>query len=503
VFLRIRPTPEEAAMHDALMTYAGRVWDACPAGSSGARLAVTVLARRACSSAGSLARSAERRLELLFPAAATPPELQGVLPFATGGDEPPDLILGASGFRDAAQERMLLEDILRLARAAALAESKIIALSRLLARTLEPAIVFTEYRDTLQRLAVALTCIDAVQLHGGLTLRERTEVLRRFTTGDARLLLATDAGSEGLNLHHRCRLVINLELPWTPTRIEQRVGRVDRIGQVRRVHAIHLVAARSCEESTLARIAVRTARLRATMDPLTPLPDERRVAESALAGAPLPEIDASAAIPPGVTTIDLRREAEEEASRIHIARGLLSAGDVVPDGRPVMARFHGRRHRSASPRGIWLFRVVFADPAGEQAWEAMIPMGGILLRRPVNLIAYTRAALDPRQPLLLVRLLEARDAARRQLSDSLVHAVRLWCAREKGLVAELQQKRARLSAVLLQPGLFHPGRQRDAASQHHALNEALGRCEARLGELESPTGGRVDSCELVLAAMLG
>src|SRR5207244_8092968 len=93
-----------------------------------------------------------------------------------------------------------------------------------------------------------------LQLHGGLTARERIDVLRQFTAGETRVLLATDAASEGLNLHHRCRLVVNLELPWTPLRLEQRIGRVDRLGQRRRVHAVHLVAMNADEESLAARL---------------------------------------------------------------------------------------------------------------------------------------------------------------------------------------------------------------------------------------------------------
>ena len=92
------------------------------------------------------------------------------------------------------------------------------------------------------RLASVLEDLTPVTLHGGLTSRERHENLRRFTNGASRLLLATDAASEGLNLQQRCRLVVNLELPWTPLRLEQRIGRVERIGQTRRVHAVHLLA---------------------------------------------------------------------------------------------------------------------------------------------------------------------------------------------------------------------------------------------------------------------
>ena len=88
-----------------------------------------------------------------------------------------------------------------------------------------------------------------------MTGGERHDVLRRFVNGEVTLLLATDAASEGLNLHQRCRLVINLELPWTPVRLEQRIGRVERLGQQRRVHAVHLLAANTCEEESVAVLA--------------------------------------------------------------------------------------------------------------------------------------------------------------------------------------------------------------------------------------------------------
>jgi hypothetical protein len=54
---------------------------------------------------------------------------------------------------------------------------------------------------------------------------------------------------------------VNLELPWTPLRLEQRAGRIDRIGQQRRPHAVHLVAAGTCEETTLATLVSRARRM--------------------------------------------------------------------------------------------------------------------------------------------------------------------------------------------------------------------------------------------------
>src|SRR4029453_15599911 len=81
-----------------------------------------------------------------------------------------------------------------------------------------------------------------VILHGGMTRDERSAALDEFDRRSRLVLLATDAAGEGLNLKGGCRLVGNLELPWNPMRLEQRIGRVDRIGQTRTVHAIHLVA---------------------------------------------------------------------------------------------------------------------------------------------------------------------------------------------------------------------------------------------------------------------
>ena len=94
---------------------------------------------------------------------------------------------------------------------------------------------------------------------------ERAAAVGRFNGGDARVLLATDAAGEGLNLQQRCRLVVNLELPWNPMRLEQRIGRVDRIGQQRTVHAINLLASGTAESGLLLRLARRINQARHTV----------------------------------------------------------------------------------------------------------------------------------------------------------------------------------------------------------------------------------------------
>ena len=270
--IRVRLHGAERLLHDALGRYVRAVWRHAPAGSrAGSRLAMLVLSKRALSSAGSLATSIERRAAILAldPAAvleqlALP--LTHAAPETTSddADEEPGLrSLGVPGLGDASRERLWLGRLLALAREATRHESKLAVLQRLLSRTRDTVIVFTEYRDTLVSVARSLgTIAPLAVLHGGLSGRERQNALEAFANGTARVLLTTDAAGEGLNLHARCRWVVSLELPWSPRRIEQRIGRVDRIGQTRRVHALHLVATGTAEGHLLARLALKMDRVR-------------------------------------------------------------------------------------------------------------------------------------------------------------------------------------------------------------------------------------------------
>jgi superfamily II DNA/RNA helicase len=123
----------------------------------------------------------------------------------------------------------------------------------------------------------------AFVLHGGLTREERASVLASFARDPHGLLLATDAAAEGLNLHHHCRLVVNLELPWNPMRLEQRIGRVDRIGQRRTVHAFHLIARGTGESRLLGRLRARVGAAQAEFGAPDPLADERQTAHLVMA----------------------------------------------------------------------------------------------------------------------------------------------------------------------------------------------------------------------------
>jgi superfamily II DNA or RNA helicase len=120
-------------------------------------------------------------------------------------------------------------------------------------------IIFTEHRDTLNYLAHQIRNVlgrgDAVvTIHGGTRRDERRVIRESFTHNpDTRILVATDAAGEGLNLQ-AAHLMINYDLPWNPNRIEQRFGRIHRIGQRNTCRLWNLVAEDTREGQVFTRL---------------------------------------------------------------------------------------------------------------------------------------------------------------------------------------------------------------------------------------------------------
>ena len=286
------------------------------------QLVAMVLGKRAFSSAWSLAASVERRLGAI--SGSLPAPAQWTLPFdldADPADEAPYPV--APAFDRPDEESLILRQLLDTARRAQVDDRKLSALRRLLRRVQEPVIVFTEYRDTLEALASEVGRLrTTTTLHGGQTPQERREAVNAFTDGAADLLLATDAGAEGLNLQGRCRLVVNLELPWNPIRLEQRIGRVDRIGQTRTVHAINLFAEGTAESTVLAGLLRRLDRMHAS---------EIEIAASVISRAAPPLRNAGATLEGGTETVDLKASARAEAARIKTTRTMRHAPSRADD----------------------------------------------------------------------------------------------------------------------------------------------------------------------------
>jgi superfamily II DNA or RNA helicase len=120
-------------------------------------------------------------------------------------------------------------------------------------------IVFTEHRDTLEYLAERIRGLfgdpaAVVTIHGGVRREQRHTTTDLFTQDvGTRVLVATDAAGEGLNLQ-RAHLMVNYDLPWNPNRIEQRFGRIHRIGQTEVCHLWNLIATDTREGQVFQRL---------------------------------------------------------------------------------------------------------------------------------------------------------------------------------------------------------------------------------------------------------
>ena len=123
----------------------------------------------------------------------------------------------------------------------------------------EKLIVFTEHKDTLEYLATRIRQLlgshdTVITIRGGMTRDERHRVEELFRQDkEVRVLVATDAAGEGINLQ-RAHLMVNYDLPWNPNRIEQRFGRIHRIGQIEVCHLWNLVAKETREGQVFERL---------------------------------------------------------------------------------------------------------------------------------------------------------------------------------------------------------------------------------------------------------
>ncbi len=265
--------------------------------------AMQIVKKRALSSRAALAKTLDHRLEALRKEEAReePPDrselrdLQADLPLGeTAAERTARRILRSAIPRDEKRRKSeirALNAIRRLLGKLPEEDPKIEALLAEIRQAFgedpaEKIIVFTEYRDTLEAIQARLDADPAlvaryVILRGGLSRGQRRARQEAFELPATRLLLATDAASEGLNLQRQCRRVIHFELPWNPNRLEQRNGRVDRYGQTRNPIIRYLHYPDSPEEDVLSQLVVKIERMAAdrvsTADVLGLVAGERRI----------------------------------------------------------------------------------------------------------------------------------------------------------------------------------------------------------------------------------
>ncbi|WP_161896306.1 helicase-related protein [Gordonia spumicola] len=262
--------------------------------------ALTVLQRRLASSTHAVLRSLQRRRDRLVArradliAGRVPADDQVTLPPADAFDDPDEfsaeefeqleeqVVDAATAARTVAEldaEIVILEDLVRLATRVRdrgddrkWAELRSLLTDRDLLRDAAGAprklIVFTEHKDTLEYLVGQIRNVlgsdDAVvTIHGGTRRTDRVAVREQFTNEPDRLVLvATDAAGEGLNLQ-AAHLMVNYDLPWNPNRLEQRFGRIHRIGQRNVCRLWNIVAADTREGQVYTRLLAKMEQQRA------------------------------------------------------------------------------------------------------------------------------------------------------------------------------------------------------------------------------------------------
>ena len=280
-----RLSPEEMALYEAVTAYVREEMNRAESLEEGRRrtvgFALTLLQRRLASSPLAIARSLERRRKRLE--ARLSEVRRGLAPsFPVLEEEDieekeefpdeeledaPEVLDQATAAHTAAE----LEAEIRTLKALEAQAKRLLQqeqdrkwqeLRRLLESDLirgRKLIVFTEHRDTLEYLEKRLSTFlgrpeAVVVLHGGLSREERRLRQARFAQDPkVALLVATDAAGEGVNLQ-QAHLMVNYDLPWNPSRLEQRFGRIHRIGQTEVCHMWNLVAANTREGEVYLRL---------------------------------------------------------------------------------------------------------------------------------------------------------------------------------------------------------------------------------------------------------
>jgi superfamily II DNA or RNA helicase len=244
----LESTPQERALYDAVEDFISTQYaQATGQKKSAVGFVMTIYRRRLASSVAALVSTLEKRM------AGQQQQLEEDAAAAEDDDINGELTLDLEGMQSAFQEGSLQGELdaiavlLDQARPLVGHDSKgaefLKAIEQLQAQGYKQVIVFSQYTDTVDALKELLIGAGRISLmaftgRGGEILQRggiwkalnREATKRGFKEGKAEILLCTDAAAEGLNFQF-CGALINYDMPWNPMRVEQRIGRIDRIGQ--------------------------------------------------------------------------------------------------------------------------------------------------------------------------------------------------------------------------------------------------------------------------------
>jgi Helicase conserved C-terminal domain/SNF2-related domain len=238
------------------------------------------------------------------------------------------------------------------------------------------AVVFSQWTRTHDIIIRRLEArgLGYVSFHGGVPSEKRPALVERFRDDPAcRVFLSTDAGSTGLNLQHASTL-INMDLPWNPAVLEQRVGRIHRMGQKRPVRIINFVAKGTIEEGMLSVLAFKRSLSAGILD--------GGGGEISLGGSRLTRFMKDVESVTGRMGEGEAVTPAEEAGHIAAARDARSVEDVSADAAVGSGEMtNARPDGSGAPlSGI-----------GPDPWQALVQIGA-------QFVAALAAANDPEAP---------------------------------------------------------------------------------------------------------
>lgn len=291
-------SPDEADLYAAVTTYVREEMNRADRGGDGSRrssvgFALQILQRRLASSPAAIHRSLERRRKRLEERLREERMGRGAGPLthtpALPSYDPDDLDEATGEENEAAEEAIV--DAATAAQTLAELEAEIVILRDLEERALrlklsgqdakwrelesildepmmmDPAtglrrkiLIFTEPKDTLEYLQQKITsrfgdAAAVTVIHGGVAREARRAAIAAFNSDPVvRVMIANDAAGEGVNLQRGAHLMVNYDLPWNPNRLEQRFGRIHRIGQTEVCHLWNLCASNTREGEVYGRL---------------------------------------------------------------------------------------------------------------------------------------------------------------------------------------------------------------------------------------------------------
>jgi hypothetical protein len=238
------------------------------------------------------------------------------------------------------------------------------------------AVVFSQWTRTHDIVIRRLEArgLGYVSFHGGVPSDKRPALVERFRDDpNCRVFLSTDAGSTGLNLQHASTLV-NMDLPWNPAILEQRIGRIHRMGQVRPVRVINFVAKGTIEEGMLSVLAFKRSLSAGILDGGS--------SEISLGGSRLSRFMKD------VENVTGRMGEGEAVTPAEEVRNIGTAGDAR-SGEDAKANVNFEASEIAPIQAGGA--VASPREAGPNPWQALVRVGA-------QFVAALAAANDPRAP---------------------------------------------------------------------------------------------------------